>query len=340
MVPDSVLHSFGLKTSAVISPIGSGHIHQTFLVEEDKKYVLQRINIKVFTDPEAIATNNRVAADYLAQHHPEYLFLTALRDRGGNELVYAADGFPWRLYPLIENTLTVDFLNSTQEAYDAAVGFGRLTKNLNDIDCKLFKPTLDRFQDLGWRYEQFEEALVNAKPDILAQAALPIEQAKSFRFLVDEYKSLIASGSLKERIVHNDTKINNILFDQTTRKAVCVIDLDTLMPGYFIYDLGDMVRTCVSPVSEEEKDITQITFRREIYDALLNGYLAEMKDTMSPEELHAIPFAGKMMTYIMALRFLADFLRGNTYYHITYADQNLVRARNQLTLLSILCKNV
>jgi hypothetical protein len=113
-----------------------------------------------------------------------------------------------------------------------------------------------------------------------------------------------------------------------------------LMPGYFIYDLGDMVRTCVSPVSEEEKDISKISFRKEIYDALLKGYLDEMQDTMSAEEIKAIPFAGKMMTYIMAIRFLADFLRGNTYYHITYADQNLVRARNQLTLLSILCKNV
>jgi Ser/Thr protein kinase RdoA (MazF antagonist) len=340
MVPESVLLAFGLTTSAVVSPIGTGHIHQTFLVADEKKYVLQRININVFKDPEAIATNNRIAADYLAQHHPNYLFLTALRDRAGNELVYAEDGFPWRLYPLIENTLTVDFLNSPQEAYEAAVGFGRLTKNLNNINCKLFKATLDRFQDLGWRYEQFEEALANARPETLAQAAMQVEQAKSFKFLVDEYKSLVTSGGLKERIIHNDTKINNILFDKTTRKAVCVIDLDTLMPGYFIYDLGDMVRTCVSPVSEEEKDITKITFRKEIYDALLKGYLAEMKDTMSPDELNTIPFAGKMMTYIMALRFLADFLRGNTYYHITYPDQNLVRARNQLTLLAILCKNV
>jgi Ser/Thr protein kinase RdoA (MazF antagonist) len=340
MVPELVLHAFGLSAAMRVSPIGSGHIHQTFLVEDERKYVVQRININVFKDPEAIANNNRIAADYLANHHPDYLFLTALRDRDGNELVYAADGFPWRLYPLIENTLTVEFLTSAGEAYEAAVGFARLSKNLNDIDCKLFKPTLDRFQDLGWRYEQFEEALAKATPETLSQAALQIEQAKSFQFLVDEYKSLIASGSLKERIVHNDTKINNILFDKSTRKAVCAIDLDTLMPGYFIYDLGDMVRTCVSPVSEEEKDITKITFRKDIYDALLNGYLSEMQSTMSPEELRAIPFAGKMMTYIMALRFLADFLRGNTYYHINYPDQNLVRARNQLTLLSILCKSV
>ncbi len=340
MVPESVLNAFGLSSSTVVNPIGSGHINKTFLVEDKNKYVLQRINIKVFTWPEIIANNNRIAADYLAKHHPEYLFLTALRDRSGNDLTYAEDGYPWRLYPLIDNTFTVDVLTSAEEAYEAAVGFARLAKNLNDVDIKLFKPTLERFQDLGWRYEQFEEALLIAKPEILTQAMELVGQAKSFHFLVEEYKSLIASGSLKERVTHNDTKINNILFDKTSRKAVCVIDMDTLMPGYFIYDLGDMVRTCVSPVSEEEKDVSKIAFRREMYDALVSGYLSEMSSMMSAAELKAIPFAGKMMVYIMALRFLADFLRGNTYYHINYPDQNLVRARNQLTFLAILCKEI
>jgi Ser/Thr protein kinase RdoA (MazF antagonist) len=340
MVPESVLQAYGLSASAEVKPIGSGHINQTFLVIDKSNYVIQRININIFKRPEIIATNNRIAADYLAKHFPNYLFLTALRDQTGNDLVYAPDGFPWRLYPMIENTFTVDVLTSTEEAYEAAVGFAGLAKNLNSVDIKLFKPTLERFQDLGWRYEQFDEAFANATPEALAQAAVEVKQAKSFRFLVDEYKSLIASGSLKERVTHNDTKINNILFDKLSRKAICVIDLDTLMPGYFIYDLGDMVRTCVSPVSEEEKDITKIAFRREMYDALVKGYLSEMHSMMSEEELKAIPFAGKMMTYIMALRFLADFLRGNTYYHINYPDQNLVRARNQLTFLSILCKEI
>jgi Ser/Thr protein kinase RdoA (MazF antagonist) len=339
-VPASVLNAFRISASARVKPTGSGHINQTFLVEDAKKYILQRINIKVFTRPEIIATNNRLAAEYLALHHPGYLFLTALRDQSGNDLVFAEDGFPWRLYPLIEDTVTVDFLTSPDEAFEAAVGFARLSKNLNGVDCRLFKPTLERFQDLGWRYEQLEEALAMATPEALSQAREQIAQARTFHFLVDEYQSLIASGKLKERITHNDTKINNILFDKITRKAVCVIDLDTLMPGYFIYDLGDMVRTCVSPVSEEEKDISRITFRKEMYDALVEGYLSEMRSVMSADEVKAIPFAGKMMTYIMALRFLADFLRGNTYYHITYPEQNLVRACNQLTFLRILCEKL
>jgi Ser/Thr protein kinase RdoA (MazF antagonist) len=136
--------------------------------------------------------------------------------------------------------------------------------------------------------------------------------------------------------MHNDTKVNNILFSSTTQKAACAIDLDTLMPGYFIYDLGDMVRTFVSPVSEEEKDTSKIQFRKNIYDALLRGYLSEMNDVLTNDEKKSIPFSGLMMTYIMALRMLADFLRGNTYYHITYPEQNLVRSRNQLHLLGLI----
>ncbi|HNV28344.1 MAG TPA: aminoglycoside phosphotransferase family protein [Cyclobacteriaceae bacterium] len=335
-IPALVLDAFGLSPYTSYKPIGSGHIHQTYLVEDGKKFVLQRVNKNVFTKPEVIATNNRIAANYLAKNFPEYLFPTALPDKNGSELVYDVEGYPWRVYPLIENTITIDFVTSETEAFEAASGFGRLTRNLNEIDCSLFNPTLDRFHDLGWRYQQFEEELTSASDHVKEQVAEEIKLAIDFRYLVNEYNQLIQSGSLKQRVTHNDTKINNILFDRNSHKAVCVIDLDTLMPGYFIYDLGDMVRTCVSPVSEEERDVSKITFRKEIYDALLTGYLSEMNSSMTLEERKAIPFAGKMMTYIMALRFLADFLRGNTYYHITYSDQNKVRARNQFYLLKIL----
>jgi Ser/Thr protein kinase RdoA (MazF antagonist) len=141
-------------------------------------------------------------------------------------------------------------------------------------------------------------------------------------------------------VVHNDTKINNILFDSRSQQAVAVIDLDTLMPGYFIYDLGDMVRTFVSPVSEEEPDLSKVSFRFPFYKSLLEGYLSEMDDCLSEEEKKAIPYSGMMMTYIMAIRFLADYLNGDIYYHIDYSGQNLVRASNQLRLLALIKQNV
>ena len=163
-----------------------------------------------------------------------------------------------------------------------------------------------------------------------------VKLAQSFQYLVREYNSLISKGSLILRVMHNDTKVNNILFDTISQQSVCVIDLDTLMPGYFIYDFGDMVRTFVSPVSEEEKDLDKVVFRESMYKALLEGYQSQMDKSMNAVEKTLAPFSGMMMTYIMALRMLADFLNGNIYYQITYPEQNLVRARNQLKLLSLL----
>ncbi|MBI1769717.1 MAG: aminoglycoside phosphotransferase family protein [Bacteroidetes bacterium] len=335
---EKILAHFGIK--GVCSPLGSGHIHKTFKVTGKKNFVLQRVNKNVFTQPEIIASNNRLAFQFLKERHPDYLFPQTLSDKNGNDLPYDDEGYPWRIFPMIENTSTIDEVTSEQEAFEAAKGFGSLTKNLNGVDASLFKPTLDRFHDLAWRYEQFEDALQKAKPEVAIQAEQEIEQAKSFEYLVEEYNQLINSGRLVLRVMHNDTKVNNILFDAQSRKAACAIDLDTLMPGYFIYDLGDMVRTFVSPVTEEEKDISKVLFRKNIYSALLQGYLSEMERVLTAEEKKSIPFAGKMMTYIMALRMLADFLRGNTYYHITYPEQNLVRAKNQFRLLELICSNV
>ena len=335
--PEIVLKSFfGIPEPFNVSQLGSGHIHQTYKVEGKDNFVLQRVNKNVFTKPEIIASNNRIAFQYLKLHHPDFLFPQALPDTEGNDLFYDNEGFPWRLYPLIENTYTIDEVSSEQEAFEAAKGFGELTKNLDGVDISLFKSTLDRFHDLAWRYEQFEEALEKAKPETIYTAKNEIEKAQSFHYLVKEYNQLIGEGSLIQRLVHNDTKVNNILFNSISRKAACAIDLDTLMPGYFIYDLGDMVRTFVSPVNEEGKDISKISFRKNIYDALLDGYLSQMDELLTSIEKKSIPFSGMMMTYIMSLRMLADFLRGNTYYHVTYPDQNLVRTRNQLRLLELI----
>ena len=258
----------------------------------------------------------------------------------GEEMAYDADGFPWRLYPLIDHSFTVDQLETEEQAFAAASAFGKLSRNLDGCDVDRFKPVIDRFQDLSWRFQQFEDARANAVKERLAEASDCITAAKDFSNLVTKYKTLIQSGALKLRIVHNDTKVNNILFDAITGQAICAIDLDTLMPGYFIYDLGDMVRTFVCPVSEEEKDISKIVFRKNIYEALTKGYLSQMNEVMSAKEKEAIPFSGLMMTYIMALRFLADYLNGDVYYHTAYAGQNLVRAKNQFKLLEVLSKNI
>jgi thiamine kinase-like enzyme len=330
----TILQRYGISVSPKsIERIGSGYIHFTYMINGIHSYILQRINKNVFKDPEIIATNIDLAARYLRSHFPEFLFMTPEKTKEGNSLVYASDGFPWRLFPYIENSITIDKVTSNEQAYSAAVEFARLSKNLDGIDVSQFKPTIDRFHDLSWRYEQFQHALAHCSAERKIAATHLIDLAHHFHFLVNEYNDLTQNGQLKLRITHNDTKINNILFDQRTGRALCAIDLDTLMPGYFIYDLGDMIRTFVSPVDEDEQDTSKILVRKEIYDAVVNGYLSQMGSILNDREKSTVHFSGLMMTYIMALRFLADFLNGNVYYQVRYEDHNLIRAANQFALL-------
>lgn len=333
----AILQAFGLNApDFIVDRIGTGHIHQTFKLTGKECFVLQRVNINVFKQPDIIASNLRIAADYLKNNFPRYPFLSSILSIHGADMVYDEEGFPWRLFHYLENTITIDKVETEEEAFSAASEFAKLTCCLDQIDVSAFKESIPHFHDLNLRYRQFEAALSKATKERTENAKPWIEASKQFHHLTEIYYSLIHEGSLRLRVTHNDTKINNVLFDTTTRKAVSVIDLDTLMPGYFIYDLGDMVRTYVSPVTEEEKDYSKIIFRKEFYDALLGGYLSQMEGVMSVTEKSAIPFAGKMMTYIMALRFLTDYLNEDTYYHTEYPGQNLVRAGNQLTLLKVL----
>ena len=330
----SIIKHFGLSVSDFsVNRVGSGYIHDTFKLSGPTSYILQRVNKNVFTQPGIIAANIRNAATYLKSKHPDYLFLTPITSTTGEEMVYDTDQFPWRLFPYLENTYTVDKVSTTAEAFSAAAAFARLSNYLDGIDISLFKPSIERFHDLSWRWEQFEASLRNAKPERRAEAANEISRCQNYLYMVERYSKLRNGGTLKLRMAHNDTKINNILFDATTGEAVCAIDLDTLMPGYFIYDLGDMVRTFVSPVDEEERDLSKVTVRYDIFESLTNGYLSEMGAKISTDEKAAIPFSGMMMTYIMALRMLTDFLNGDIYYQIRYPGQNLIRARNQLKLL-------
>jgi Ser/Thr protein kinase RdoA (MazF antagonist) len=336
-----ILQHFNITTDVnQISRIGTGHIHETFAIRGDKSFVLQRVNKNVFKQPDVIASNIKAAAEYLNKTDPGFLFLTPIMTNDGKQMVYDDEGYPWRLFPFFENTFTIDKVENEEQARSAASTFAKLTQKLSGIDTKLFQETIPRFHDLSWRNEQFETALFHAKSERLQEATLAITSAKNFQFLVSQYKQLISSGSLKLRITHNDTKINNVLFNSQSGKAVCAIDLDTLMPGYFIYDIGDMIRTFVSPVDEEEKDYSKIIVRKNIYDAVVSGYLEQMNEELSAEEKKAMPFSGMMMTYIMALRMLTDFLNGDIYYHTSYPGQNLVRAMNQFTLLQELNKSI
>ena len=327
-----VLSSFGIGDEKLsVQRINSGHINYTFKIGSD--YILQRINKKVFREPEVLSHNLRTASDYLKRIAPKYHFLTAIRNDAGLDMTYDQEGFPWRLFPFVHDTITIDEVANTSQAYEAAKAFGRLSKLLDGCDVSLFKETIPQFHNLSHRGMQFEEALYRASSERKTRAKKLCNDYVAFNHLIKKYESLIESKQLKLRIMHNDTKINNVLFDKEAKRVICVIDLDTLMPGYFIYDLGDMIRTFVSPTSEDEADSSKTIVRKEIYQAILDGYLSEMGSVMTEDEMAAIPWAGLIMTYMIGLRFLIDYLSGDTYFQISYPDQNLNRAANQFILL-------
>lgn len=334
---DRILEGFGLSGDTWdCQEFGSGHINNTYRLnqrETGEKLLLQRINRFVFKDPEAIAGNMRQAADYLRSSDPGYLFLNALKTREGKELYYDEEGEPWRVLPFIENSRSIDEVMEPGQAFSASRQFAILTKKLSGLDASLLKATIPDFHNLELRYTQFREALEQAGEDKKLEAATEITQGKEREHLAGEYKKLTGTPDCKLRIMHHDTKINNVLFDRDTGEAKCPIDLDTLMPGYIFSDLGDMVRTYVSPVSEEETDFSRVRVRDRFYEALYDGYLSEMTGELSEFEKQHLSFAGKMLLYMQALRFLTDHLMGDVYYKTHYPGQNLNRSRNQLKLL-------
>jgi len=330
-----ILHAFGIDAAHTdIRKFGSGHINNTFLLQrqDGSRYVLQRINAAVFREPEVIARNQRMAADYLAQHHPGYLFITPVPTVEGKELFVLDDEY-WRMIPFIEHSVTVDQADNPTQAYEAALQFGRLARYLDGINLQHFRPAIPNFHNLTLRYSAFQEAIRDAREERRRHAETLTARFLHYSDIAVTYERLKTAPLFRDRLMHHDTKINNVLLHKDTYKGICVCDLDTLMPGKIISDLGDMVRTYVCPVSEEERDFGLIGIRDEYYEALMDGYLSETGSTLTRVEREQLFFAGKFMVYMQGIRFLTDYLKGDVYYPVKYPEHNYNRAMNQLVLL-------
>lgn len=331
-VMDKILNAFGL-TGAKIEAFGTGLINHTWKVYTPKSnYILQKINDHVFKQPKDIAHNIRLVSNYLKQNHPDYFFVAPAVAVNGNDLVFCKEEGWFRLMPFVDNSKTYDVVQTPEQAYEAAKQFGRFTKLLSHFDARQLKITIPEFHNLGLRYQQFLHASENGNRERIEVSQNIIDELLQHKSIVDEYKSIISDPQFKLRVTHHDAKISNVLFDQNN-KGLCVIDLDTVMPGYFISDIGDMMRTYLSPVSEEENDFEKILVRNAFYNAIVEGYIEEMKDELTPTEKNHFLFAGKFMTYMQALRFLTDHLNNDIYYGAKYEGHNLMRAKNQATLL-------
>jgi Ser/Thr protein kinase RdoA (MazF antagonist) len=329
----SVLHEYGIDEQAMIKTFGSGLINDTWVVSENgKKYILQKINDNVFKDPGAIAFNIEFIAGHLKNNFPEYKFAAPITASNGSSLIdKEGDGY-FRMFSFIEGSHTIDVVETPEQAYEAAAQFGRFTRILSDLDVGKLKITIPDFHALSLRYKQFLSAIENGNADRKKESAPLIKKLLAHSSIVEEYEKIRADKNFITRVTHHDTKISNVLFDEND-KGICVIDLDTVMPGYFFSDVGDMMRTYLSPVSEEEKDFTKIDIREDIYRAIVNGYYREMNMVLTETEQKYFFYSGCFMIYMQALRFLTDFLNNDIYYGQKYPGHNMVRAGNQAILL-------
>jgi len=330
----TILSAYGFNESlATITAFGTGLINNTWkITAEGNHYILQRINYAIFKRPEDIANNIGKVAAYLKEHYPGYQFVSPVKTTGGNELIHDPQQGYFRMFPFVKGSHTRDVVTTASEAYEAAKQFGRFTRLLTGIDLIELKITIPDFHNLSLRYQQFLAALENGNRQRIAESAQLINDVKYHASIVKEYEMIIANPAFRLRITHHDTKISNVLFDETD-KGICVIDLDTIMPGHFISDVGDMMRTYLSPVNEDEKDFSKIKIREDFYTAIVAGYFNEMKDELTETERSYFFYAGKFMIYMQALRFITDHINDDVYYGAKYPGHNFVRAGNQMVLL-------
>ncbi|WP_295668655.1 aminoglycoside phosphotransferase family protein [uncultured Mucilaginibacter sp.] len=332
---DNILISFGLNPSDyTIQPFGSGLINHTLKVSGNAgDFILQQINVNVFKSPEDIAENLSLLNKHFKKTKSDYLFVAPLPAISGDFLVKSASGNVFRLFPFVKGSQTINFISYEKEAFEAAKQFGKFTRLLNEFEIGQLKYILPDFHNLTLRFQQFKTAHQNAPGERLDPASNEIKEVYKHDYILQTYKRLIANNEIPLRVIHHDTKISNILFDEQ-QNGLCVIDLDTVMPGYYLSDVGDMMRTYLSPANEEEADLSKIHIRENFFYAICKGYLSEMGTVLSETEKKYFIFSGELMIYMQAIRFLTDFLNNDIYYGTKYPGHNLNRARNQFTLLN------
>lgn len=333
---DDILLSFNLIAQENhIEKFGEGLINRTWKItdpEKNNEFILQQINKNVFKNPLHIAENINKIDQYLSARYPDYLFVSSLPAANGDYMVKHTDEEYYRLLPYVKRSITLNTVQTRHESFEAARQFAKFTNLLAGFDVTELNYTLAGFHDLSARFEEFKRVVKKASPERLNQAQEAIENAFRHQDIAETHQAIMNDNLIPLRVVHHDTKISNILFDEN-HKGLCVIDLDTVMPGYFISDVGDMMRTYLSPANEEEQDFSKISIREDFFAAIVEGYLSEMNANLTENERELFVYSGKLMIYMQAIRFLTDYLNNDIYYGTSYPGHNLVRAQNQFVLL-------
>jgi Phosphotransferase enzyme family len=322
-----------------------GHINDTYLVDSDSRgvqeqFIFQRINHFVFREPERLMANFekithhiRAKLERMPGRDPDRETLNLVQARSGRSFHHSPEGNYWRAYRFVGDAHIINVASKPEEAFEAGRAFGCFQKLLSDLDASTLYETIPFFHHTPRRFARFKEVLEKDGLGRAKEAREAVDFALRQEAMTSVITDALETGRLPLRIAHNDTKINNVLFDNRTGKAICIIDLDTTMPGSPLYDFGDQVRTTTSFAAEDEKDRTKVNLELEMFRALADGYLEEAGDFLTPQELDLLVFSGKLITFTIGLRFLTDFLEGDVYFRVHRPGHNLDRAQAQFALV-------
>lgn len=326
-----------------VSPIGSGHIHQTFLVspvsDKKDKLVLQKFNTYVFRDPDAVMQNLflitnhiRKKTDNRREDSAGMLVLEPVKTLKGKNYFIDTEGNVWRCFLYIPDTVSYDRAPDITVVYEGGKAFGTFIGLLSDLPPENIKITIPEFHNLDFRLEQFHQALRDGvkerREETISEIEMILEREEQMKLI----RKLAQRGLIPVRVVHHDTKINNVLFS-SGNKALCVIDLDTVMPGFVHDDFGDAIRTFTNTGEEDDPDLSRVSMNLSFFEAFAEGFLSAAGDLLTPLEKEYLPLSALVMTYMQTIRFLTDYLNGDIYYKIHHPKHNLQRTKAQLQLL-------
>lgn len=344
---EDAVYAFGFGNQcSYVKPFGEGHINETYAVympdhdgNDVPLYVLQRININVFKNPDQVMDNIFGVTEYLRSiirrdgGDLDRESLSYIKTKSGDSYFEDEKGQPWRCLHYVPNSVCYQQVEKPEQFYQSALSFGHFLKQLGDYPAESLYETIPQFHDTRKRFRDFEDA---QRKDVKNRARLcrqEIDFVLSRKADCGVLMNQLEEGKLPLRVTHNDTKLNNILFDKDTDRGLCIIDLDTIMPGLAANDFGDSIRFGASTAEEDEQNLDKVHFDINLYDIYVKGYLEMAKDVLTTEEIKSLPWGARLMTLECGMRFLADFLQGDVYFKTAYPEHNLVRARTQFRLV-------
>jgi acetyltransferase-like isoleucine patch superfamily enzyme len=344
---EDAVYAFGFGPQcSYVKPFGEGHINETYAVympgpegTDVPRYVLQRVNIHVFKNPAQVMENIFSVTEYLREvirkegGDLDRETLSYIKTKSGDTYFEDADGQPWRCLHYVPNSICHQTVEEPQQFYQSARSFGHFLKQLGDYPAEDLYETIPRFHDTVKRFRDFSEAVRKDVKNRAGQCREEIDFALAREADCGVLMKQLQEGVLPLRVTHNDTKLNNILFDADTDQGLCIIDLDTIMPGLAANDFGDSIRFGASTAEEDEPDLSKVHFDIHLYELYVKGYLEMARDVLIPAEIDSLPWGARLMTLECGMRFLADYLQGDVYFKTAYPEHNLVRARTQFRLV-------